>query len=107
MALDMITVVGSAAAVLSTTSFVPQAIKIIRTRDTESISVGMYLITILGFSLWTAYGVMLSKWPIIGSNSICVVLSAFILAMKLLPKAEKECVAEALSSAVGSGSSGR
>jgi MtN3 and saliva related transmembrane protein len=102
MTLDLTTVVGSAAAVLSTISFMPQVIKIIRSRDTEGISLGMYSITVLGFILWTAYGAMLSKLPIIGSNGICLVLSAFILTMKLLPKREKDKVAEALTPTTGS-----
>lgn len=90
------TVVGGIAAVLSTVSFVPQATKIIRSRDTSGISTGMYLVTVAGFMLWTAYGVMQPAWPIIASNSICLILSAFILTMKLLPQREKEKVADAV-----------
>ncbi len=101
MTFDLTTIVGTAAAMLSTISFLPQATKIIRTRDTESISVGMYSITVLGFVLWTAYGAMLSKLPIIASNSICPLLSAFILTMKLLPKHKKDQVAETLNPADG------
>jgi MtN3 and saliva related transmembrane protein len=90
------TVVGGIAAVLSTVSFLPQATKIIRSRDTSGISTGMYLVTVVGFTLWTAYGVMQAAWPIIASNSICLILSAFILTMKLLPQREKEKVADAV-----------
>ena len=93
---DYATIVGGIAAVLSTVSFVPQATKIIRSRDTSGISTGMYLVTVAGFTLWTAYGAMQTAWPIIASNSICLVLSAFILTMKLLPQREKEKVAEAV-----------
>ena len=95
---DYATVVGGIAAVLSTVSFVPQAAKIIRSRDTSSISAGMYVVTVAGFTLWTAYGAMQTAWPIIASNGICLVLSAFILAMKLLPQHEKEKVADAVDS---------
>jgi MtN3 and saliva related transmembrane protein len=94
--IDSATVVGGVASVLSTVSFVPQATKIIRSRDTSGISTGMYLVTVAGFTLWTAYGVMQSAWPLIASNSICLVLSAFILTMKLLPQREKETVANAV-----------
>jgi MtN3 and saliva related transmembrane protein len=94
--LDTVTIVGSVAAILSTISFMPQAIKVIRTRDTSSISTGMYSVTVLGFVLWTAYGLLQMAWPIIASNSICLILSAFILVMKLLPRAEKEKVADAI-----------
>src|SRR5580704_3086999 len=90
------TIVGGIAAVLSTVSFVPQATKIIRSRDTSSISTGMYLVTVAGFTLWTAYGAMQAAWPLIASNSICLILSAFILTMKLLPQREKDKVADAV-----------
>jgi MtN3 and saliva related transmembrane protein len=90
------TVVGGIAAVLSTVSFLPQATKIIRSRDTSGISTGMYLVTVAGFTFWTAYGVMQTAWPLIASNSICLILSAFILTMKLLPQPKKEKVADAV-----------
>jgi MtN3 and saliva related transmembrane protein len=94
--IDSATVVGGIAAVLSTVSFVPQATKIIRSRDTSSISTGMYLVTVAGFTLWTAYGAMQTAWPIVASNSICLILSGFILTMKLLPQREKDKVADAV-----------
>jgi MtN3 and saliva related transmembrane protein len=93
---EYVNVVGGIAALLSTISFFPQAAKIIRTRDTSSISTGMYAVTVLGFILWTTYGAMQTAWPIIVSNGICLILSAFILAMKLLPQREKEKVADAV-----------
>lgn len=92
--MDIATLIGGLAAVLSTTSFMPQALKIIKTRDTKGISAGMYIVTVLGFVSWTTYGVLLGKWPIMASNGICLLLSAFILAMKLLPQREKEKVAD-------------
>jgi MtN3 and saliva related transmembrane protein len=94
--ISLVNIVGAAAALLSTVSFVPQAAKIIRTRDTSGISTGMYAVTVLGFILWTTYGAMQTAWPIIASNGICLILSAFILTMKLLPQHEKEKVADAV-----------
>jgi MtN3 and saliva related transmembrane protein len=104
---DYATVVGGIAAVLSTVSFVPQATKIIRGRDTSGISTGMYLVTVAGFTLWTAYGVMRAAWPLIASNSICLILSAFILAMKLLPQRDKETVADAMDVKKGEDEQGK
>ncbi len=86
-------VVGYGAALCSTSSFAPQAWKIIKSRQTKDISAGMYFLTVAGFAAWTVYGVALRQWPIVGSNSICLMLSAFILAMKLLPQKTKEAVA--------------
>ena len=90
------TIVGSFAALASTVSFTPQAWKIIKSRSTRDISVGMYTLTVGGFLLWTAYGILLQQWPLIITNSICLVLSAFILTMKLLPAPKKNRVADAL-----------
>jgi MtN3 and saliva related transmembrane protein len=75
---------------------VPQAWKVIRTRDTSAISKRMYAITVTGFSLWLAYGLLLGQWPLIVTNGICLALSAFILVMKVLPRPRREAVAIAL-----------
>ena len=98
---NYVTIVGGIAALLSTVSFVPQAVKIIRSRDTSGISAGMYAVTVAGFLLWTAYGVLQMAWPLIGSNSICLILSAFILFMKLIPDRKTEEVADLLEPVVG------
>lgn len=95
--MDLTTAVGAAATLASTTSFAPQAWKVIRTRDTEAISTRMYAITVVGFALWLGYGVLLGQWPLILTNAICLALSAFILAMKLLPARRREAVADALA----------
>jgi MtN3 and saliva related transmembrane protein len=60
----------------------------------------MYLITVVGFTLWAAYGIVLGQWPLVVSNSICLLLSGFILAMKLLPGRRKKAVASQLAETV-------
>jgi MtN3 and saliva related transmembrane protein len=92
-----IVILGGLAAIASTVSFTPQAIKIIRTRKTADISTGMYAITVTAFALWCAYGVLLGQWPLIASNSICLLLSGFILMMKLLSPRAKKKVADAVT----------
>lgn len=74
---------GYVAATLTTLAFVPQAVKIIRTRDTRGISLGMYLVFTIGVALWFGYGIVLHSWPMIVSNAITFVLASVILAMKL------------------------
>ena len=96
MPLDLISVIGSLAAICSTASFAPQAWKIIKSRDTGSISRRMYVVTVVGFALWLAYGVLRGEWPLIVPNGICLVLSGFILAMTMLPQRRKEAVADAI-----------
>jgi MtN3 and saliva related transmembrane protein len=94
---DVSTWIGGAAMVASTASFIPQAVKIIKSRKTTDISAVMYTFTVSGFALWLAYGISLGQWPIIATNAICLVFSAFILLMKLLPPREKAKVADALT----------
>jgi MtN3 and saliva related transmembrane protein len=74
---------GYAGATLTTGAFVPQAIKIMRSRDTRAISLSMYLIFTLGVLLWFCYGVALKSWPIMIANAITFALAAIILALKV------------------------
>lgn len=97
--MNWVAVAGTLAALCSTISFVPQAWRIVRTRDTKAISPLTYSLTVTGFALWTAYGLGLGQWPLIVTNSICFVLSAFILIMTLLPRPKKEAVAETIDPA--------
>lgn len=80
MSLD---VIGYAAATLTTVAFVPQAIKIIRSRDTRAISLSMYLSFTTGIAMWLVYGVAVNSWPIILSNALVLPLAGTILAFKL------------------------
>lgn len=88
------TILGFLAAICSTISFAPQAWKIIRSRRTKDISAKMYIVTVLGFALWLAYGILLAQWPLMLSNGICLLLSGFILVMKLSPQRLKEEIAD-------------
>ena len=75
--------IGSAAAILTTTAFIPQAWKIWHTRHTVDISLVMYALFTLGVALWLTYGILLMSWPIIIANSITLVLAGTVLLMKL------------------------
>lgn len=94
--MDLALVVGYLASICSMTSFVPQAWKIIKTGDTAALSKRMYAVTVTGFALWSVFGVMRMEWPIILTNTVCFCLSAFILFMKVLPRARREKVAAKL-----------
>jgi MtN3 and saliva related transmembrane protein len=76
-------IIGILAAVLTTGSFVPQAAKVLRTRQTEAISLVMYSMFTAGVSLWGVYGLITLQWSIIIANAITVVLASIILAMKV------------------------
>ena len=99
--MTLTTIIGFIAAAASTVSFAPQAWKIIKSRKTDDISLAMYVVTVSGFALWTVYGILLNEWPLIVTNSICFVLSGFILLMKTLPRRQKNTVADALDPEAG------
>jgi MtN3 and saliva related transmembrane protein len=75
--------VSAVAATLTTAAFVPQALHIIRHRDTRAISLHMYLAFSIGVFLWLVFGVLIGNWPIIVSNAITLALALAIIAMKL------------------------
>lgn len=94
--MEIATIIGSLAAMASTASFAPQAWKIIKERKTRDISSAMYALTVTGFALWLTYGLLLGQWPLIVTNGLCLLMSAFILVMSLLPQRKKEAVADML-----------
>ena len=64
------------------TSFLPQLFKIVRERRAEGVSLRTYMVTVTGFCLWIAYGLMLGSWPVAASNSVSLLLSGAILALR-------------------------
>ena len=77
---------GYLAATATTASLIPQAIKVMRTRDTTSISLGMYVLFSFGVVLWLVYGILLKATPIILANSVTLFLAVVILLYKLSEK---------------------
>jgi MtN3 and saliva related transmembrane protein len=75
--------IGYMAAALTTASFLPQAILTLKTRDTESLSLGMYSMFALGVLLWLIYGIYLSNNAIIIANAITFLLAMLILGFKV------------------------
>ncbi|MFM1807025.1 MAG: hypothetical protein RL212_1284 [Pseudomonadota bacterium] len=76
-------ILGYTAAVLTTLSFLPQAIRIYRTKNTDAISFWMYSIFSAGVFLWLIYGVLIQAWPVVIANAITLLLSLWILWMKI------------------------
>ncbi|WP_219968012.1 SemiSWEET transporter [Streptococcus gordonii] len=75
--------IGSIAAILTTFAFLPQVIKVIKTKDTESIALGMYLMQVLGIALWLAHGLAIQDLSLILANSVSFILSGIILVYKI------------------------
>ena len=75
--------IGSLAAVCTTLCWVPQALKIIREKQTQGISLVTQVVFTLGIALWLAYGLLLHNWPILLANAITLVFSLVILILKV------------------------
>ena len=75
--------VGYLAATLTTASFLPQAIMTVKTRDTRSLSLGMYSMFTLGVLMWLIYGIYLSNLAIIAANAVTFLLATLILSFKI------------------------
>ena len=74
--------IGFLAAILTTVSFVPQAVHILRTRETGGISLVMYVLFTAGIAAWLAYGVLIASVPVILANLVTIVLAGTILTLK-------------------------
>ncbi len=83
MTMNWVDAIGTAAAVLTTASFVPQVWLTFKTRDASGVSLGMYSAFTLGISLWLIYGLLMNAWPIVVANAITLVFAISILVMKL------------------------
>jgi MtN3 and saliva related transmembrane protein len=75
--------IGAIAATLTTCSFIPQVLRVWRTKHTKDISLLMYTLFTTGVALWLVYGVLLEAWPIIIANGITLFLAGMVLVLKL------------------------
>jgi MtN3 and saliva related transmembrane protein len=79
---DLITILGLCAGACTTLAFIPQVIKVFKSKSVQAISTGMYIIFCLGLLLWVGYGVILKDLPLVIANSITLVLALMILIMR-------------------------
>lgn len=75
--------IGYAATVFGLFTFLPQAIKTWKTKETKDISLAMYIALWLGVILWLIYGIFLKKPPLIIVNSVVLILTSEVLILKM------------------------
>lgn len=83
MRIHYINIIGYLAACGTTISFLPQAIRTIKTKDTSGISLYMYALFTLGTLFWLTYGIMVKSWPVTAANAVTFVFASIILAYKI------------------------
>lgn len=80
---ELATVIGSIAGLITVVSFIPQSVRAWRTKRTQDLSVGTFLMLVLQAAGWTTYGLLLDQKPIIYTNSLVLLITFSILAAKL------------------------
>ncbi|OKO84151.1 SemiSWEET transporter [Bradyrhizobium sp. AS23.2] len=78
-----IKLLGFAAATCTTVAYAPQFIKVWKTRSARDISLGMFLVMVLGLALWLVYGLLSGDAPLVAANAVTMLLAGGILFMKL------------------------
>lgn len=76
-------VAGFFAGAMTTSSFFPQVLKILKTKQTKDISLGMYVVLTTGMASWVFYGFLIDSLSIIIANAVALVFSVIVLVMKL------------------------
>ncbi len=76
-------VIGVTGAALTTLCWLPQALKVIRERETRALSLLATAGFTAGVALWLVYGLAIGDWPLIGSDAVTLALMLPILATKL------------------------
>ena len=80
----MDSIFGYIAAFCTTAAYLPQALKVYKTGQTRDISLGMYILMTVGLMSWLTYGIIINSTPIIAANIITLVLTFYILAVKII-----------------------
>ncbi len=81
--MDLTVALGLLAGGLTTISFVPQVLKIWKTKSAEDVSLKMFLALCMGVALWLVYGFIKKDTAILVTNSVTLLLGLAILGMKL------------------------
>lgn len=79
-------IIGISAGVLTSTSMLPQLLKLVKEKKADAISPVMLIILISGLTLWTVYGILRSDWPIIITNAFAWLVNAVLLIMRQIYK---------------------
>ena len=81
--MDTTDILGLAAGFLTTLAFVPQLLKMWRSRSAKDVSLRTYVAFSTGVALWLAFGILKGEVAIILWNAVTLVLTACIVAMKV------------------------
>tara|TARA_B100000767_G_scaffold266584_1_gene284159 strand:+ start:9913 stop:10182 length:270 start_codon:yes stop_codon:yes gene_type:complete len=72
-------IIGFIAAILTTSSFLPQLIKVWKTKSSKGVSTLMYFVMLLGVILWGVYGYLIESKSVLIANIVAGLLQIVIL----------------------------
>lgn len=75
--------VGIVAGTLCAISFIPQVLKILKTKETKNLSLVTFMVFSAGVFLWLIYGIMIMEWPVIIANGVIFTLAILVVIMKI------------------------
>ena len=81
--MSWITLLGLVAAICTTLSFLPQVLKLLKTKETGGISLLMYVLLEFGLCLWLVYGILIKSLPLMLANGVALILSSIVLILKI------------------------
>lgn len=81
--MDLETITGIAAGILTAVSAIPQIVKVINTKNVEHIAPFMFIVLLCGNGLWVYYGIMRSDLPIIITNAFSSLMDLIMLVLKV------------------------
>jgi MtN3 and saliva related transmembrane protein len=80
--MELVDIVGYVAAIIGTTTMLPQAIKSINTKKVDDLSFPTLILYFVNCVLWLAYGILLDAWPVIICNAVGLVIGVILIYLK-------------------------
>ena len=84
--MNLLDLLGITAGALTTAAFLPQVIKTWKSKSAKDLSLGMFLMFVLGVILWLIYGILIDSLPVMLANGATLLLSSALLYFKLVFK---------------------
>ncbi len=97
---------GLLAACLTTSSFLPQALRIWRTRSARDVSLVMYVMMAAGNSLWLSYGILMESISMIFANATCLLMVVSVLVLKVRDMMQPNLLVEIVAAEAAVGTPG-
>lgn len=76
-------IIGILAGTLTTIAFIPQVVRVIKTKHTKDLSLTTFSVFAVGVFLWFIYGLLVKEIPVIFANAVTLFLAVLIVIMKL------------------------